>query len=85
MVSKWKWATTREAGNRGFEVQRASSVSRGWEKLHFVAGIGQSSMERTYMFDDRDAPPEDLRYMLRILGTDGTIQYSQIISVPRRS
>lgn len=80
-----EWTTTREVGNRGFEVQRASSASRGWELLSFVSGIGQSSMEQRYMFDDRDAPPEDLRYMLRVLGADGTIQYSQIITVPAGS
>ncbi|PLX33017.1 MAG: hypothetical protein C0600_01165 [Ignavibacteria bacterium] len=80
-----EWTTSHEVQNQGFEVQRASSGSHGWERLTFIPGIGQSDMEQRYLFDDRNAPPEDLRYMLRILGIDGTIQYSRIISVPAGS
>ncbi|MDT8324069.1 MAG: hypothetical protein RRA94_08165 [Bacteroidota bacterium] len=79
------WVTARESGNRGFEVQRASSLSRGWERLHFVPGFGSSTLEQNYQFTDRSAPPEDVRYMLRILGSDGMVQYSQIITVPAGS
>lgn len=79
------WVTARESGNRGFEVQRASSQSRGWERLSFVTGFGSSTMKQDYHFTDRDAPPEDVRYMLRILGDDGMVQYSQIIAVPAGS
>ena len=77
-----EWITLRESGNQGFEVQRASSDSRGWKDVGFVQGLGDSGDERLYQFRDRDVPPEDLRYMLRVRGTDGMIQYSQINSVP---
>jgi hypothetical protein len=77
-----EWITLREDGNQGFEVQRASSESRGWQDVGFVQGQGDSGDERRYQFRDRDVPPEDLRYMLRVRGADGFIQYSQIISVP---
>ena len=77
-----EWLTLREAENQGFEVQRASSESRGWQEVGFVQGQGDSGDERHYQFRDRDVPPEDLRYMLRVRGADGFIQYSQIISVP---
>lgn len=77
-----RWTTVREVANKGFEVQRASSLSRGWETVAFVPGTGSSSVDLDYQHRDRDAPPEDLRYMLRSVGTDGLIQYSQIISVP---
>ncbi len=80
-----EWVCAREINNRGFEVQRASSLSRGWETLTFVPGFGTSGLEQTYRFTDRNAPPEDVRYMLRILGEDGVIQYSQIITVPAGS
>ncbi|MBR9975003.1 MAG: hypothetical protein KFF77_05435 [Bacteroidetes bacterium] len=77
-----EWITLQEAGNKGFEVQRASSESHGWEEVGFVQGNGDAGDERRYQFRDRNVPPEDLRYMLRVRGTDGLIQYSQIISVP---
>ncbi|MBE0644061.1 MAG: hypothetical protein IH600_08275 [Bacteroidetes bacterium] len=77
-----EWITLSEVGNRGFEVQRASSDSRGWKQAGFIPGGGDGSFARTYSFRDRRVPPEDLRYMLRIIGDDGMIQYSQIISVP---
>ncbi|MCB2203832.1 hypothetical protein KQI65_03720 [bacterium] len=80
-----EWMTSREIGNQGFEVQRASSLSHGWEKLTFVPGFGSSTMEQTYYYTDRNAPPEDVRYMLRIRGEDGSVQYSRIISVPAGS
>jgi len=80
-----EWQTEREINNRGFEVQRATSQSRGWERLTFVPGFGTTSIGQTYMYTDRNAPPEDLRYMLRILGNDGVIQYSQIITIPAGS
>jgi hypothetical protein len=76
-----EWLTTSEVNNQGFDVQRASSDSRGWERLIFVPGSGNSRMEQRYSHEDRQAPPEDLRYMLRVLGNDGTVQYSQIITV----
>jgi hypothetical protein len=76
------WQTEREINNSGFEVQRASSQSRGWERLTFVPGVGTTSLGQSYMYTDRNAPPEDLRYMLRVLGSDGVIQYSQIITIP---
>lgn len=79
------WVTARESGNRGFEVQRASSLSRGWERITFVPGFGSSRLDQDYHVTDRDAPPEDVRYMLRIIGDDGMVQYSQIISVPAGS
>jgi hypothetical protein len=79
------WVTARESGNRGFEVQRASSQSRGWERVGFVPGFGSSTMKQDYHFTDRDALPENVRYMLRILGDDGMVQYSQIIAVPAGS
>lgn len=77
-----EWLTLRESRNRGFEVQRASSDSRGWRQVGFVQSGGDGAFERNYRFHDANVPPEDLRYMLRIVGDDGLIQYSQIITVP---
>ena len=68
------WTTEREIGNSGFHVQRASSESRGWEELTFVTGFGNSQLTQTYHFRDRKAPPEDLRYTLRIIGNDGILR-----------
>jgi hypothetical protein len=77
-----EWTTIIEVGNRGFEVQRASSESRGWQQVGFVPGGADGQFPREYNSLDRRVPPEDLRYMLRIIGDDGMIQYSQIITVP---
>jgi hypothetical protein len=77
-----EWKTLSEVGNRGFEVQRASSESRGWKPAGYVPGGANGNLMREYSFLDRKAPPEELRYMLRITGDDGMIQYSQIVSVP---
>lgn len=77
-----EWLTQRETRNRGFEVQRASSESRGWRQVGFVQSGGDGAFDRKYDFRDGNVPPEDLRYMLRIVGDNGLVQYSQIISVP---
>lgn len=76
-----EWVTLREIANKGFEVHRACSESRGWRQVGFVPGGADGGFERSYSYHDRNVSPEDLRYMLRIIGTDGSIQYSRIITV----
>ncbi|MBR9979280.1 MAG: hypothetical protein KFH87_14445 [Bacteroidetes bacterium] len=77
-----EWRTVREIGNHEFEVQRASSSSRGWRRVGSIPGGADGQMPRDYRYNDKRVPDEDLRYMLRITGYDGSIQYSHIVSAP---
>ncbi|MBN1448077.1 MAG: hypothetical protein JXA28_09110, partial [Bacteroidetes bacterium] len=80
-----EWITTREIDLEGFELQRASSESQGWEAVAFIASFGNSTLEQRYLYTDHTVPPEDVRYMLRIRNRDGSAQYSRIITVPAGS
>lgn len=77
-----EWRTLREIGNRAFEIQRASSSSRGWRSIGSIPGGADGDLPRSYNFHDKRVPEEDLRYMLRITGHDERIQYSPIITAP---
>ena len=76
-----EWTTQRESDLLQFEIQRASSQSRGWERISTVAA-GNGSLPRTYTYFDRNAPAEDVRYLLRIHGRNNEILYSDIVVVP---
>lgn len=74
-----QWTAQREQSVQIYEIQRASSSSRGWERIGSMSGVN-GSMPQTYTFIDRNAPAEHLRYMLRIIGHNGDILYSDIIT-----
>lgn len=75
-----QWRTATENGNFGFEVQRHNGGD--WEVLGFVAGAGDSRLERSYRHVD-EAPPAGmlLQYRLRQIDLDGSWEFSPIISL----
>jgi hypothetical protein len=73
-----EWQTQNEQHVLTYEIQRASSASRGWERIGLVAAAN-GRLPQTYTFLDRNVPAEDVRYLLRIHGRNGEIVYSDII------
>jgi hypothetical protein len=72
------WTTQHEREVLHYEIQRASSNSRGWERIGLLAATN-GNLPQTYTFLDRNVPAEDVRYLLRIHGKNGEILYSDII------
>jgi hypothetical protein len=80
------WSTASEAENAGFYVQRQVD-DRPYRDLGFVDGAGTTAEAQSYRFAD-DALPFDadsLRYRLRQVDTDGTVEMSRPVSVNRPS
>ena len=74
------WITVTELNNKGFEIQR-SADGINWEKIGFVAGVINSSIERNYQFID--ARPVSGKNFYRIVqfDLDNTLTYSDIVVV----
>ncbi|NOX16726.1 MAG: T9SS type A sorting domain-containing protein [Chlorobi bacterium] len=76
------WQTATEVDNYGFEVERASSRLVGtmprqdeWNKISFVQGHGNSNSPKEYSFTDKDNLSGMIRYRLKQIDTDGSLEY----------
>lgn len=80
------WTTASETKNTGFSVQR--QVNDGpYRDLAFVEGAGTTTDAQSYRFADDNLPfdADSLRYRLRQLDADGTVEMSRPVSVHRPS
>ncbi|MEW6195816.1 MAG: hypothetical protein AB1521_11740 [Bacteroidota bacterium] len=83
------WQTATEINNYGFDVQRLnpplSSLpgveKKGWVKIGFVEGHGNSNSPKEYSFEDKNPHEGSSRYRLKQIDLDGTYEYSQIVEV----
>lgn len=76
------WQTSFESDNRGFGIERAAGTG-GFEEIAFVDSRGSSAAVQRYDFTDARTPAgfAQLRYRLKMIGADGTIEYSQEIPI----
>ncbi len=79
------WATTEETNSDRFEIQR-SADGKVWQQIGVLASSGESTVLKTYTFEDR-APAKGLNYYRlkmvdrAIEGKEGSFAYSRIQSV----
>ena len=66
------WTTASELNNRGFEIERKSSVTDVWKSLGFIEGSGTTTETRTYVFEDFDVTAGSYNYRIRQIDYDGT-------------
>ncbi|PQJ34571.1 hypothetical protein BSZ35_08145 [Salinibacter sp. 10B] len=78
------WQTLTETNHAGFGIERREG-NRDFRPLDFVPSDGDSSSPRSYRYVDAPLPPDvpTLAYRLRIVGTDGSTEYSPIRSITR--
>jgi hypothetical protein len=74
-----RWATSSEANNRGFDVQR-STDGVNWTTIGFVAGAGNSYATKNYTYLDDNLETRKYYYRLNQLDFDGRSKYSVIVS-----
>jgi len=74
------WITQTETNNFGFEVYK-SFDGQDFEKIGFVKGQGTSTQKVTYTFEDFKYRSGTIFYRLKQIDTDGSFEFSQIISV----
>jgi len=85
------WQTATEVNNYGFEIERTSprpspqgeggEAGRGWEKIGFVAGNGNSNSPKDYSFVDKTVLSGKYFYRLKQIDNDGQFEYSNIVEV----
>lgn len=78
------WETESERNNFGFEIQRSRS-DESWVKIGFVEGRGTTILHQEYRFIDQSLKGknknEDIRYRLKQIDFDGTVNYSNTITI----
>jgi hypothetical protein len=76
-----RWGTATEVNNFGFELQRAST-NLIFQTLDFIPGHGNSNSPKHYFYIDTTHPNYGLYYYrLKQIDIDGTIRFSDTISV----
>jgi pectin methylesterase-like acyl-CoA thioesterase len=83
---KLNWTTATEVNNFGFDIQRKVSGNKeqysDWQKIGFVKGNGNSNSVKSYSFTDKNTSSAgNYSYRLKQSDNNGTIKYSQEISV----
>lgn len=74
------WKTQTETNNFGFEVQK-SLDGQVFKKIGFVRGQGSSTKSKTYTFEDFELNFGEIFYRLKQIDTNGSFEYSPVISV----
>jgi hypothetical protein len=78
------WQTASETGNAGFRIQRQLEDG-GWRTIGRRDGAGTTDAPQRYRFEDADLPYALDRptYRLKQVDLDGTVHYSETVSVER--
>jgi hypothetical protein len=74
------WKTASEINNKGFEIQRGKD-GINWNSIGFVNGAGNSSIEKSYGFNDVTPLPGKNLYRLIQYDFDGNKSFSPVVSV----
>ena len=74
------WTTATETNNRGFEVERKSSIS-GYQKIGYVAGFGTTTEPKSYSYSDKDPGTGSYTYRLKQVDLDGSSKYSNEVDI----
>jgi hypothetical protein len=78
--SRLFWTTSTEVNNLGFEVQR-STDGLSWSVIGFVAGAGNSDIERSYYFKDATPVKGVNYYRLKQVDSDSRAKYTDIRTI----
>jgi hypothetical protein len=76
------WSTATELNNRGFDLER--KLDGEWTKLAFIEGKGTTTEKSNYLYTDKfkyDGFQGTIQYRLKQIDFDGSITYSNVISV----
>ncbi len=83
------WRTETEVNNYGFEIERKNpplnplpgGEEKGWVKIGFVEGHGNSNSPKEYSFTDNNTNYGNYSYRLKQIDNDGSFEFSNIIEV----
>ncbi|MCA0447035.1 MAG: T9SS type A sorting domain-containing protein [Bacteroidetes bacterium] len=90
------WSTASEENNAGWEIQKQKLEDRSemleWETIGFVAGNGTTTEAQSYSFSSlvtsrssgTGSPSSPAVYRLKQLDLDGTVSFSQILTIENK-
>lgn len=78
------WQTATESNNLGFVVERKRTASE-WQKVGYVKGHGTVASPSLYSFTENDLDLGRYEYRLKQLDSDGTFNYSPVVTVEVRA
>jgi hypothetical protein len=74
------WNTAVEVNNYGFDIER-NIAQKGWGKIGFVKGNGNSNSPQKFSFTDSPHGAASLSYRLKQIDLDGKYKYSNEINI----
>jgi hypothetical protein len=72
-----KWSMSTDVNKSGFEVERASS--KNWAKIGYVQSSDDKNSQSEYSFTDKELNSGKYIYRLKMINSDGTFSYSDIV------
>ena len=76
-MAQLSWTTSREQGNKGFDIQR-SMDGVSFETVGWVSSKGDAENRQGYVFIDREVPQGDWNYRLRQVDINGSGSFSEV-------
>jgi hypothetical protein len=75
------WTTVSEQNNYGFEVQKSSNRSSGFQTISgsFIPGNGTTNVRHDYSYVDKTYLPGSTYYRLKQIDKDATVHYTESI------
>jgi Secretion system C-terminal sorting domain len=81
--NKVSWITASEKNNSHFIIERSANGENGWVNIGTVKGLGNTSVETNYSFND-NGPLSISYYRLRSVDNNGKEEVSKVVSVYRK-
>lgn len=75
------WSTETEVNSHSFEIERKGNTSGDWITIGTVPAFGYSNSPKNYSFTDKNLHPGIFQYRLKMIDSDGSVEYSSVISL----
>ncbi|MCC6865543.1 MAG: T9SS type A sorting domain-containing protein [Ignavibacteria bacterium] len=69
------WVTENEINNRGFDIERRKADNGSWEKISFVKGMGNTTGQTIYSYDDKKLNTGKYKYRLKQIDYNQNFEY----------
>lgn len=73
-----EWATFQEKNTSHFEIQRKAEGGSDFENVGTLKAAGNSSLQKDYVFIDRDLNDGDYQYRIKSVDIDGKFVFSDV-------
>lgn len=80
-IAQLEWTTATEKNAAHFQVERQTAGQSNFEPLGTLPASGESTLPRTYFFQDPYPATGENRYRLDMVDRDGQHRYSPVVSV----